>query len=105
MHNLQAGEHIHCLDMFRVTAPPGGMNSFSDCAILLEIWAFGGLLQTNIAIPERTIISIPSVGAGILAKVVSCHQDDFGFMVEIEVNSPGWFPEGYIPPHVLIEGN
>jgi len=102
MHNLQADLHVDCLDVFRVASPPGTLNPFRDCAILLEIWGFGGLLQTSVAIPEDTVISMPSVGTGILAKVVSCQEDDFGFMVEISVGGPGWFPEGYTPPHLLF---
>jgi hypothetical protein len=101
MRNLQAGEHVHCLDLLRVTSPTGNPKAFCDCAILLEIWDFGGLLQANLPIPEKTEISIPSIGEGISAKVVSCQQDEFGYMVEISVRDPGWFPEGYIPPHVL----
>jgi hypothetical protein len=101
MSNLEASEHVHCLDLLRISSPAGAANRFSDCAILLEIWGLGGLLQTNIAIPENTEISIPSIGSGIPAKVVSCQQDDFGFMIEILVNSPGWFPEGYLPPQML----
>jgi hypothetical protein len=101
MHNVQAGEHFHCLDMFRVASPPGAVKSFCNCAILLEIWDFGGLLQTSKAIPEQTIISIPSIAQGILAQVVSCEQDDFGFLIEISVRGPSWFPEGYTPPHIL----
>jgi hypothetical protein len=101
MNHLGAGEHIHCLDLLRVTSSPGGTEAISDCAILLEIWPLGGLLQTNLAIPEDTDLSIPSVG--VLAKVEHCQQDDFGFLVEISVDSARWFPEGYVPPHVLLD--
>ena len=103
MHKLQAGEHVHCLDLLRVVSLPGTARSFCDCAILLEIWDFGGLLQTNVGIPAETDIYIPSVGHGMNAKVVSCQQDEFGFLVEISVDGPGWFPEGYVPPHLLSE--
>lgn len=101
MHNLHAGEHVHCLDLLRIFSPGGSPKLFCDCAILLEIWDFGGLLQANLRIPENTVISIPSIGGGISAKVTSCQQDEFGYMVEISVRDSGWFPEGYVPPHVL----
>jgi hypothetical protein len=101
MRNLQAGEHVHCLDLLQVTSPVGAPKRFCDCAILLEIWDFGGLLQANLPIPEKTEISIPSISGGISAKVVSCQQDEFGYMIEISVRDPGWFPKGYTPPHVL----
>jgi hypothetical protein len=101
MDGVQAGEHTKCLDLFQVASLPGTGKSFCDCAILLEVWDAGGLLQTNIAIPEGSCVSIPSIGGGIQAKVVSCQRDDFGFMVEIAVSDPKWFPGGYVPPHVL----
>jgi hypothetical protein len=97
---VQVSEHIQCLDLFHVTAS-GTDKPFSDCAILLEIWNAGGLLQTNLAICEGTVITIPSIG--IQAKAVSCQRDDFGFMVEIAVCDPRWFPAGYHPPHILEE--
>jgi hypothetical protein len=103
MDDVQAGQHTKCLDLFQVAASPGTGKSFCDCAILLEVWNAGGLLQTSIAVPEGTVITIPSIGNGIQAKVVSCQRDDFGFMVEIAVCDPQWFPAGYVPPHVLRE--
>jgi hypothetical protein len=98
---LQPGEHTKCLDLFQVAFSPGTGQPLCDCAILLEVWNLGGLLQTSLAIPEGTVISIPFIGNGILAKVISCQQDDFGFIVEISVSDPQWFPYGYTPPHVL----
>ena len=75
---MQAGEHTKCLDLFQVASSPGTGKPFCDCAILLEVWDAGGLLQTNIAIPDGSCITIPSIGDGIQAKVVSCQRDDFG---------------------------
>lgn len=98
---VQAGEHIQCLDLFQIASSPGSGKPFCDCAILLEIWDTGALLQTNLAIPSSAEISIPSIGGGILAKVVSCQQDDFGYIVEISVSEQEWFPEAYTPPYLL----
>jgi hypothetical protein len=92
------------LDLFQVASFSGTGQPFCDCAILLEVWSLGGLLQTSVAIPEGAVIAIPFIGKGILAKVVTCQEDDFGFMVEISVRDPQWFPAGYTPPHVLHEG-
>jgi hypothetical protein len=103
MDDVSAGEHTKCLDLFQVASFPGIGKPFCDCAILLEVWNVGGLLQTNFAVPEGTVMTIPSIGNGIQAKVVSCQRDDFGFMVEIAVSDPQWFPEGYTPPRVLGE--
>lgn len=100
---MQVGEHIKCLDLFQVTSSPATEKPFKDCAILLEVWDAGGLLQTNLAIPEGTVITIQFIG--IQAKVVSCQQDDFGFIVEIAVCDPQWFPVGYTPPHILSSAN
>jgi hypothetical protein len=101
MHNLQAGEHMHCLDMLRVESASGSAHPFHECAILLEIWDSGGLLQTSMAIPEETIVSIPSVANGLSAKVVSCEQDDYGFLVKIAVSEAAWFPERYTPSYIM----
>jgi hypothetical protein len=103
MDDVPVGEHTKCLDLFQIAALPGTGKSLSDCAILLEIWDAGGLLQTNIAIQEGTEITIRSLG--IQGKVVSCQGDDFGFIVEIAVCDPQWFPAGYHPPHVLSSAN
>lgn len=103
MDELQAGQHTKCLDMFQVASSAEAEKPFSDCAILLEVWNAGGLLQTNLAIPIGSVITIRSIG--IQAKVVSCDRDDFGYMVEIAVCDPLWFPAGYTPPHVLSSAN
>jgi hypothetical protein len=101
MDTVSVGEHTKCLDLFQVASLPGTGKSFCDCAILLEVWDAGGLLQTNVAIPEGSVITLPSIGEGIQAEVVSCQRDDFGFMIEIAVCDSQWFPVGYTPPHVL----
>lgn len=100
---MQIGEHTQCLDLFQVASSSETGKSFCDCAILLEVWNAGGLLQTNLEIPEGTVITIRSIG--IDAKVVSCERDDYGFMLEIAVCDPQWFPTGYTPPHVLPGAN
>jgi hypothetical protein len=97
----KAAEHVQCLDMLWVESPPAAVKPFQDCAILLEVWVLGGLLLMNMAIPEDTVVSIRSKGTGISARVVSCEQDDYGFLVQLAVAEPGWFPEGYTPPYVL----
>ncbi len=98
----QSGEHIHCLDMFRVNSCRGVVQQFHDCAILLEIWDSGGLLHTTRGIPLDTWISIPSIGKGIFAKVTNCKPDDYGFLVQIAVRAPEWFPV-YAPPYVMSQ--
>jgi hypothetical protein len=98
MHQLQAGEHVQCLDLIKVGVGNGAVH---DCAILLEIWDVGGLIQTNIPIPAGASISLESVGEGIPAQVVSCEQDSYGFMVQISTGSR-WFPEVYTPPHMIL---
>jgi len=101
MHALQAGEHVHCLDVLKVGFSSGGGQTSHDCAILLEIWDQGALLQTSIAIPAGAPIAFESIGEGVPAKVVSCEQDSYGFLVQVAVNEPKWFPAGYTPPHVI----
>jgi len=101
MHTLQASEHIHCLDVLKVSFSPSADGKSHDCAILLEIWDRGALLQTSVAIPEGAPISFVSIGDGVPAQVVSCDQDSYGYIVEVAVEEPSWFPLAYTPPHVI----
>lgn len=101
MGNLQTGAHVSCLDMLRVESVVGAGSQFHDCAILLEIWSSGGLLQTTIAIPEHTRIYLPSVSGGIEAEVECCAQDAYGFLVQIATPARGWFPDSYTPSLML----
>lgn len=101
MRTLQAGEHIQCLDVLKVGFSPQQDGKSHDCAILLEIWDCGALLQTSVAIPKGVPISIESIGDGVPAEVVSCEEDSYGFLVQVAVRQGQWFPEGYTPPHVI----
>ncbi len=101
MHTLQTGEHIHCLDVLKVGFSSDSGARSHDCAILLEIWDHGALLQTNIPIPAGAPISFESIGDGLPAKVVSCEQDSYGFLLEVSVPESQWFPERYTPPHII----
>jgi hypothetical protein len=42
-----------------------------------------------------------SIGDGVPAQVVSCDQDSYGYIVEVAVEQPTWFPLAYTPPHVI----
>ena len=101
MQTLQVGEHVHCLDVLKVSFPSGATRESHDCAILLEIWDRGALLQTSIPIPKGAPLSFESIGAGVPAQVVSCEEDSYGFIVEVAVQQSSWFPQGYTPPHVI----
>ena len=101
MHELQACEHVHCLDMVKL-ALPNGDATIHDCAILLEVWDLGALVQTSIPLPAGASISLESIGEGIPAQVVSCEQDSYGFLVQISISSPRWFPEVYVPPYMMV---
>src|ERR1700684_4018572 len=100
MHTLHTGEHVQCLDLLKVAFSPEGDRTAHDCAILLEIWDQGALLQTNVPMREGLPISFESIGDGVPAKVVSCEQDSYGFMVQVAVGEAHWFPEIYTPPHI-----
>lgn len=101
MHDLQVGEHIQCLDVLKVAFPSGNGAASHDCAILLEVWDQGALLQTSVPIPQGSAISLASIGNGLPAEVLSCEQDRYGYILQIAVREPRWFPEIYHPPHVM----
>lgn len=91
--------HYLCLDVLHVSW--GASKRLCDCAILLEIWDSGGLLQTSDAIAEGSVVDVASPQGSVRATVSSCTADDYGCMVEIAVDpSPSWFPAGYNPPYL-----
>jgi hypothetical protein len=101
MHTLQTGEHLQCLDLLKVGfSSDSGVRSH-ECAILLEIWNSGALLQTSIPIPAGAPISFETIGKGVPAKVVSCEEDSYGFLVHVAVHESQWFPEAYTPPNII----
>jgi hypothetical protein len=64
MHTLQTGEHVQCLDVVKVGFSSDSGAPSHDCAILLEIWDRGALLQTSVPIPEGAPISFETIGEG-----------------------------------------
>jgi hypothetical protein len=73
----------------------------SDSAILLEIEELGGLLQTSVEIPPGIAVEVALPNGTLNAKVKSCQKDDFGYLVEILVDSAAnWFPGSYEPPYL-----
>ena len=90
--------HFPCLDMVQIDWEPGG-GQMSESAILLEIWERGAMLQTSIAIPQRSSITLRVNEMTVAAEVSSSQPDqDFGFLIEVEIDAPGmWFPHGYMP--------
>src|ERR1051326_7200675 len=65
----------------------------SECAIMMEIWASGAILQTDCAIPEDTTLTIVAPGGPVPAKVSTCTQDDYGFLAAVYVDcAEPWFP-------------
>lgn len=101
MRMLQAGEHIHCLDLLKVGFSLMDGGSSHDCAILLEIWSDGALLQTSQPILPYSTITIESIANGIEGKVLSCEKDSYGYLVQVAMRQSAWFPEVYTPPHIL----
>ncbi len=73
----------------------------SDSAILLEIEELGGLLQTSIEIPIGVPVAMTLPNGTLTGRVRSCQKDDFGYLVEISVDSAAdWFPGSYEPPYL-----
>lgn len=102
---MSVGQHFQCLDLLQIASSAEAPEPYCDCAILLEVWDSGGLMQASKPIPIESTLRIPSIGDGFVAQVVSCQRDDYGFMVEISVHDPRWFPGGYVPAHVLKDKN
>lgn len=92
-------DRYFCLDVLRVSSA-GSSKVFCDCAILLEIWDTGGLLQTSNPIAEGSVLDLASAQGCSRAKVNSCTTDAYGCLVDITVDpASNWFPAGYNPPY------
>lgn len=88
-----------CLDMIKVSWVGADGLKKSDCAIILEIELAGGLVQTTVAIPSRSKITL-DVGLGLVqGHVTNCQEDPYGYVVNfvIEDRATNWFPK-YVPP-------
>ena len=94
-----------CLDMMKVSwVGPDGFKK-SDCAIILEIDPAGGLVQTTVAIPFKSEITLDT-GVGLFqGHVTSCEEDAYGYIVNFAINdhARNWFPE-YVPPFLQSAG-
>ena len=95
-------EHFLCLDMLRVNWVSNGDSASAECAILMEIWDSGGILQTEKAIPMDSIVTLAAPKGPVRAKVTTCTQDSYGFLIHVTVDpSEGWFPDSYCPDHLI----
>jgi hypothetical protein len=88
-------QHFNCLDTLRIRAA-GNRQPQCECGILLEIWASGGLLQSDRAFEKSEKILIHLDGTEVEAEVQSCEEDIFGYYIRFSVDDP-WFPESYQP--------
>ncbi len=94
---METTQRQFCLDMIQVSWSGMGGARKSDCAIILEIEPAGGLVQTTVAIPGRSKITLDN-GLGLAqGRVTSCEEDAYGYLVNFVVDDPAdWFPE-YLP--------
>jgi hypothetical protein len=100
MRTCELNRPFLCLDMFPVRWGSGRLESL-DSAILLEIGESGGLLQTGVEVPRGEKLTLALPDGTVSAKARSCKKDEFGYLVEISVNSPGhWFPQSYEPRYL-----
>jgi hypothetical protein len=68
----------------------------------MEIWGSGAILQTEISIPKDSILTLAATNQPVCAKVTTCDQDDYGFLIQIAVDSPErWFPNSYCPAALM----
>jgi hypothetical protein len=68
----------------------------------MEIWRSGAVLQTETVIPANSILTIAAPTGPVYAKVSACSRDDYGFLIQITVDSSeGWFPDSYYPADLI----
>jgi hypothetical protein len=101
---VPSDEHFLCLDMVCVSWTSGSLKASSECAIVMEIWRSGAILQTDAAIPEDAVVTLAAPSGPVHAKVSECTQDDYGFLVEVVLQpSEQWFPNAYKPVHLMAK--
>ena len=94
-----------CLDMMKVSWVGTDGCKKSDCGIILEIDPVGGLVQTTVAIPFESKITLDT-GVGLVqGHVTSCEQDPYGYIVNFAIDDQArnWFPE-YVPAFLHLPG-
>lgn len=101
---MPSDEHFLCLDMVCVSWASGSLKAYSECAIVMEIWRTGAILQTDAAIPPDVVVTLAAPSGPVHAKVSECTQDDYGFLVEVVLPpSEQWFPNAYKPIHLMAK--
>src|SRR5580658_6729408 len=73
-----------CLDMIPMEWSVSGRQC-SESGILVEIWRTGGLLQTSAPLPADCQVQLELTGRTVQARVTSCEQDDYGYLVQVTV--------------------
>jgi len=103
---MLSDEHFLCLDMLCVSWSSGAVRASSECAIVMEIWRSGAILQTDAAIPKDAVVTLAAPAGPVHAKVSDCSQDDYGFLVEVvPETSEQWFPDAYRPVHLMAKSS
>lgn len=73
-----------------------------ESIILLEVWAAGGVLQTDNARPVGSSVTFLTGTANVPGRITACVQDDYGYVIEFSVESRGnWFPASYRPAYLM----
>ena len=95
-------ERFLCLEMLKVSWVDDSGRGASECAIVAEIWRSGAILQTETAIPKGAILTVAAPNGSVRAEVTDCSRDDYGFVIQMTVNSPEcWFPHSYSPKDLI----
>jgi len=97
--NPASTSRYFCLDMFDVTFEDSGD---SESAVLLEVGRSGGLLQVDHEVASGARLSLLAGGHRVCAQVRRCSSDDFGYLLDFEVDTnQNWFPAEYRPARLL----
>jgi hypothetical protein len=95
-------DHFLCLDMLCVSWVSASGRASSECAIVMEVWGSGAILQTEIAIPKDSNLTLAAPNGPVCAKVTACSRDDYGFLIQMNVDpSERWFPNSYCPADLI----
>jgi len=103
---MQTTQRQFCLDMMKVSWVGTDGYRKGDCGIILEIEPAGGLIQTTVAIPYGSGITVDTGLALVQGHVTSCEEDAYGFVVNFAINddAANWFPE-YVPSFLRSAGD
>jgi len=93
--------HFNCLEMVHIRTTRVGQLP-CVCAILLEIWPSGGVVQTDKPLVKGEKFMIQLDGGEIEVEVQDCETDIYGCYIRFAIDNP-WLPISFQPSYLKLD--